>query len=457
MASKAGNILVVDDDKDVLYTAKLVLKPIFEKVVLVEDPVTIPELFSRIRFDVVILDMNFQQGVTSGKEGLEWLEKIIGLDDGCHVIMNTAYGDIQLAVDAMKLGAIDFIVKPWEKEKLLATVNTVYNLSKEKRKVRQLQGVESVLSQDINKPFASIVSESSIMQNVFRTIEKVAQTDADVLILGENGTGKELIAREIHRQSQRKKKPLIKVDLGSIAETLFESELFGHKKGSFTDAKEDRVGRFEVASGGSLFLDEIGNLSLQMQSKLLTVLQSRQVVPVGSNQPVPIDIRLISATNKPIYEMSDNQEFRTDLLYRINTVEIQLPPLRERVGDISVLARHFLKNYADKYDKHSLRLDARGIKKLEGYSWPGNVRELQHTIERAVILNSDGKLTPDDFLLKPDRKKAQQKSSSFKIEDMEKDAITNAIDKWDGNLTLAAKELGWGRSTLYRKMEKYGI
>lgn len=455
--SKEGNILIVDDDKDVLYTAKLVLKSKFDKVVLIEEPDTIPELLGRLTFDVIILDMNFQQGVTSGKEGLEWLQKILEIDPHAHVIMNTAYGDIQLAVEAMKLGAIDFIVKPWEKEKLMASVNTVYELSTQKRKIKRLENRESILNQEIDQPFSSIVSQSAAMQSIFKTIEKVAKTDADVLILGENGTGKELIAREIHRQSTRSGQPLIKVDLGSISESLFESELFGHKKGAFTDAKEDRVGRFEVSSGGSLFLDEIGNLSPPMQSKLLTVLQTRQVIPVGSNQPVDIDVRLISATNQAVHDMTDNGEFRSDLLYRINTVEIYLPPLRERVGDIALIAKHYLKQFGEKYQKQGLSLEPKAIKKLEDYDWPGNIRELQHAVERAVILANDSALRAEDFLLTSERKRSAKKSASFNIEDMEQKAIQNAIDKWEGNLTKAAKELGWGRSTLYRKMTRYGL
>lgn len=455
--SKSGNILIVDDDKDVLYTAKLVLKPFFEKIVLAEDPNTIPELLERITFDVIILDMNFQQGVTSGKEGIEWLKKIMESDPDAHVIINTAYGDIQLAVDAMKLGAIDFIVKPWEKEKLLASVQTVFDLSQQKQKVKKLENREAILNQDINSSFSSFISQSAAMKSVFNTIDKVAKTDADVLILGENGTGKELVAREIHRLSSRAKQSLIKVDLGSIAETLFESELFGHKKGAFTDAKEDRVGRFEVASGGSLFLDEISNLSGAMQAKLLTTLQSRHVIPVGSNKPISIDIRLISATNGPVHEMADNGEFRSDLLYRINTVEIYLPALRERVGDIALIAKHYLKVYSEKYSKTGLRIDTKAIKKLELHSWPGNVRELQHSVERAVILANNDVLHSEDFLLTSERKKTAKKSASFNIEDIERKAIENAIDKWEGNLTKAANELGWGRSTLYRKMTRYGL
>ena len=454
---KAGNILVVDDDKDVLYTAKLVLKSQFDKIVLVEDPGSIPELMDRLDFDVIILDMNFQQGATSGKEGMDWLEQILKMDPEAHVVINTAYGDIQLAVDAMKLGAIDFIVKPWEKEKLLASVQTVYELSRQKRKVRTLENREALLNQDINEPFSSFISQSNSMKNVFNTIEKVAHTDADVLILGENGTGKELVAREIHRQSGRSRNPLIKVDLGSIAESLFESELFGHKRGAFTDAKEDRTGRFEVASGGTLFLDEIGNLSGAMQAKLLTTLQSRQVIPVGSNKPIDIDVRLISATNMSVHEMAERGEFRSDLLYRINTVEIYLPALRERVGDISLIAKHYLGVYGDKYNKKELRIDRKAIKKLETYTWPGNVRELQHAVERAVILANSDVLYPQDFLLTSERKKSLKKAISFNIEDIERKAIEDAIDKWEGNLTKAAKELGWGRSTLYRKMTKYGL
>jgi len=457
MTSKTGNILVIDDDKDVLYTAKLVLKSKFEKIVLVEEPEAVPALMERFTFDVILLDMNFQQGDTSGKEGMEWLKRILEINPESHVIINTAYGDIQLAVEAMKLGAIDFIVKPWEKEKLLASVQTVFDLSLQKRKVKKLQNREEALDNEINRSFSTIVSQSKAMQAVFKTIEKVARTDADVLILGENGTGKELVAREIHRQSGRSAQSMIKVDLGSIAETLFESELFGHRKGAFTDAKEDRVGRFELASEGTLFLDEIGNLSSAMQAKLLTVLQSRQVIPVGSNKPIDIDIRLITATNKRIYELVEDRSFREDLLYRINTVEIQLPPLRERLGDVGLLAKHYLNVYSEKYEKENLKIDKKAIKKLEEYKWPGNIRELQHAIERAVILANEEVIFAEDLLLTAEVKKAARKAGSYKIEDMEKAAIENAIAKWEGNLTKAAGELGWGRSTLYRKMTRYEI
>ncbi|MEO1051545.1 MAG: sigma-54 dependent transcriptional regulator [Bacteroidota bacterium] len=454
---KNGSILIVDDDEDVLYTARMVLKQQFSTVHTEHSTEHILDAVKQHHYDVVILDMNFSAGATSGKEGLDWLVKIKKADPQVQVIMNTAYGDIQLAVDSMKKGATDFLVKPWEKEKLLSTVNTVFALGQSNKKVSQLKDQQKVLSGDLDRQYSDMISSSAAMQRVLAAIEKVAQTDANVLILGENGTGKELVARAIYKQSLRSEEAFIKVDLGAVSETLFESELFGHKKGAFTDAKEDRAGRFEVANMGTLFLDEIGNLSMPLQSKLLSVLQNRQVLRVGANAPTDIDIRLICATNRPVYQMVDEGDFRQDLLYRINTVEIEIPPLRERIEDIPLLLDHYLGTYTKKYNKEGLKTNASTVKMLKKYDWPGNIRELQHAVERAVIMSSGKVLEPTDFLLSSKREKPATDAGSLKVEDMEKHTIQQALKKCEGNLTKAAVELGWGRSTLYRKMKKYGL
>ncbi|MDO1447194.1 sigma-54 dependent transcriptional regulator [Rhodocytophaga aerolata] len=457
MSQLTGKILIIDDDIDVLHTARLILKKQFSIVRTESDPGNIYELLQKETFDVIILDMNFTYGQTGGQEGLHWLNEILKIDPTAHVMMNTAYGDIGLAVTAMRQGAIDFLVKPWEKEKLLSSVLTVYQLSQSKKEVKQLKHKQRLLSEDAASQFPEMIAVSASMQKVFATIEKVAATDANVLILGENGTGKELVARAIYRQSPRDDADFIKVDVGAISETLFESELFGHAKGAFTDAKEERAGRFEIASGGTLFLDEIGNLPLPLQAKLLTALQNRQITRVGSNKLIKIDIRLICATNQSVYAMVADGTFRQDLLYRINTVEIKLPPLRERTEDIPVLATHFLNLYAQKYRKPGMRISKETIKQLQHYSWPGNIRELQHAIERAVIMSDSYELTLDEFLLTAPSKKLDEKNLTYNLEEIEKTAIQQAIKKHQGNLSLAAKELGFGRSTLYRRMEKYGL
>ena len=450
-----GHILVVDDDPDVLHTARLALKRHYDQVSTESSPVRLESMIKREQIDIVLLDMNFKVGATSGNEGLYWLKKIKELCPDIYVIMNTAYGDIKLAVESMKLGAVDFLVKPWEKEKLLSTVNTVYQLAKSNEKVKKLEGRESALNQDIDAGYGSLLTDSPSMDKVLTMIDKVANTDASVLILGENGTGKELVAREIHRRSDRSREALIKVDLGALPESLFESELFGHVKGSFTDAKSDRPGRFEIADGGSLFLDEIGNISTPMQSKMLSVLQNKMVTRVGASRPVPFDVRIISATNQPLYDMVDSGGFRQDLLYRINTVEIELPPLRERKEDIGLLADHFLKMYGERYQKSGLKMEDRTRKQLLNYTWPGNIRELQHAIERAVIMSEGGSISAEDVL--PSRKEKARPSQSLKVEDVERHAMVKAIEKSGGNLSQAAEELGIGRTTLYRKMKKYGI
>ena len=454
---KRGHIVIVDDDDDVLITAKMILRNYFESVHTLNSPKTLESFIKANDVDLIILDMNFQTGATTGNEGLFWLRKIREFDKHIHVIMNTAYGDIQLAVECMKEGAIDFLVKPWEKEKLLTTAMNVRSIKESKKEIDHLDNTRLTLESDIQKEMGALVGKSKTMTKVYETIQKVAGTDANVLIMGENGTGKELVARAIHQLSKRKNKNFIKVDLGSLSETLFESELFGHNKGAFTDAKNDRMGRIEIAHEGSLFLDEIGNIEGKQQASMLSVLQNRQITRVGSNKAIDVDIRLICATNKDILQMVDNQEFRQDLLYRINTVELELPPLRDREGDIEILAKHFLIDYAKKYSKNIIEISTDALEKLNGYHWPGNVRELQHSIERAVIMSDSEVLSAEDFMIKEKKGTTVTSSTSLKVEDMEKEAILKAIDKHKGNLTSAAKTLGFGRSTLYRKMSKYGI
>jgi DNA-binding NtrC family response regulator len=459
MEKKDGSIIIIDDDQAVLYTAKLVLKQIFTQVKTLGHPSQLLPLLAKEPVDVILLDMNFAQGKTSGQEGLFWIQKIIAAAPDVHIVVTTAYGDIDLAVNAMKEGAKDFLIKPWEKEKLVATIVSAYEKKQSEREVNQLRQREQALSKDLDNGFSEIISESPAMEPVFETIRKVSGTDANVLILGENGTGKELVARALHRSSLRSEGPFIKVDLGAVTETLFEAELFGHAKGAFTGAVEDRAGRFEIATGGTLFLDEIGNLSLPLQAKLLTALQSRQIVRVGTNKPISIDARLICATNMPIYEKSaqDKPEFRQDLLYRINTVEVQLPPLRQRVDDIPVLLEHFLDKFSRKYQKDSLKVGERTMKQLQQYPWPGNVRELQHAVERAVIMSSTAKLEVEDFLMSRKQPPIATSRDTYNLEEVEKKTISEAIRKYQGNLSRASQELGMGRSTLYRKMKKYGL
>ena len=456
---KDGKILIVDDEEDIRLSLQLFLKQHFSTVVTEGNPYHIPRLLRQHEPDVILLDMNFRKGDTSGREGMEWLGKVIELSPQANVIMVTAYGEVQTAVQALKAGAIDFVSKPWRNEKLLATINAALELSKSKQKVQRLESKQQALTADIDQLFGDIIGVSPGIRQVFATIEKVAKTDANVLILGENGTGKELIARAIHRRSLRASEVFISVDLGAIPDTLLESELFGHKKGAFTDAREERMGRFEVASGGTLFLDELGNLSLPSQAKLLTTIQNRQILRVGSNEPTPIDIRLVCATNMPLYDMVQEGTFRQDLLYRINTVEIPLPSLRERVEDIPVLAQHFLQMYAKKYQKPGLEFAANTLHRLEEYQWPGNIRELRHAVERAVILSEGRKLQPNDFLLQDRSAPAQSDMDvpSYNLEEMERWAIQRTLTRHKGNISKAADELGLTRAALYRRLEKYGL
>jgi two-component system, NtrC family, response regulator HydG len=455
MTKFQGKILIVDDDSDVLITANMILKKHFQKVLTESDPSTIEKHLSN-NVDLIILDMNYKPGDTNGEEGMFWLKKIKKHSPDLPVIVHTAYGDVKLAVDAMKIGAVDFIEKPWNKEKFETTIINVFKLKQSENNLVALKGKQEILQQDIQSEFDDLIAVSESMKAVIKMANKVAATDANVLILGENGTGKEMIARLIHNNSLRKDLEFIPVDLGAITETLFESELFGHEKGAFTDAKTLRIGRIEAADRGTLFFDEIGNLALSLQSKLLTVLQNKKVLRLGSNNPIKVDVRYICATNKNLKELIDNQLFRDDLMYRINTVEIHLPPLRERKDDIPVLLDYFLKKYKRKYAKENLRFDKNSLKHLKNYRWSGNIRELKHAVERAVIL-CDSNLIKYKDLIPLETASDKFDSANVNINELEKQAMIKALRKCDGNLTIAAKEVGLSRSTFYRKMQKYGI
>jgi len=457
---KTGKILIVDDNTDILFALRLLLKKHFEIVHTQPNPEMIPALMSKVDYDVILLHMNFTKDASSGKEGFDWLDKILKIDPQSIVIFITAYGDVGGAVKAIKQGALDFITKPWQNEKLLATVSSAVKLKKSKDEVKELKTKQESLTEIINTPqtMPDFIGESEEMKKVFSTIQKVAETDASVLILGENGTGKELVARALHKYSQRKNEIFIGVDLGAVTETLFESEMFGHVKGAFTDAKTDRPGRFEVASGGTIFLDEIGNLPLPIQAKLLRVLELREVTRVGSSKPTKFDVRLICATNMPLQKMIAEGNYREDLLYRINTVEIVIPPLRERNGDIPILCDYFIKIYAKKYRKNLKKVSAAAIKKLQLHPWPGNVRELQHSLERAVIMSDGGMLQPEDFILSGrSSKNNDMELDTFNLDEVEKTIITKVLKKTGGNISIASKELGLTRTSLYRRMEKYGL
>jgi DNA-binding NtrC family response regulator len=449
-----GKLLIVDDNQSALSALKLFLQFEFRTVETLSNPSQIPSLLRSQSFDVVLLDMNFSAGVNSGNEGLFWLDKIKKTDPEVEVVMFTAYGDVELAVNALKRGAADFILKPWENEKLLATLKSALRIRNSQLEVKSLKTRESSIKTEINREKYPIIGSSPAMTKIMNMVHKVAVTDANVLITGENGTGKELIAREIHQNSNRKSELLVTVDMGAISESLFESELFGHKKGAFTDAREDRVGKFQLADKGTIFLDEIGNLPFAMQSKLLSVLQNREVIPVGSNQRIPIDIRLISATNCQLESLVQRKEFREDLLYRLNTIHIEIPPLRERTGDTELLITHFLKMYEKKYRKSSLKISGQALRKLIKYPWPGNIRELQHTIEKAVILADSPILKPEDFMF---RSVAVSDEATETIEQVEKRMIEAALEKYGDNLSTAAKQLGITRQTLYNKIKKYDL
>lgn len=450
-----GKILVVDDNNSILSALKILLPKYFEDVMLINNPNTLVNEICKNRYDVILLDMNFQAGLNTGNEGFYWLGEIKKYSPSSEVVFFTAYADIDLTVNAIKKGAFDFVVKPWDNAKLISTLMAAYELCNSKKEVKRLKEIKNE-----NKPESEMIwGNTPIMKNLKTLVTKVAKTDASILITGENGTGKDMLAKEIHRISLRNNKSMVTVDIASLPESLFESELFGHVKGSFTDAKNDRAGKFEVADEGTIFLDEIGNIPMNLQSKLLTTIQSKSIVRVGSNQPIPVNIRLITATNKDLEDMVHAGTFREDLLYRINTIHISIPPLRERKEDIIIFAKHFLNRYASKYEKGSLILDISAENRLLSYPWKGNIRELQHTIEKAVIL-SEGKIISDkDLYLSVLKNETQEKISTPEgtLEEMEKDMIKASLYKNEGNLSLVAQQLGVSRQTLYNKLKKYNL
>ena len=459
--TKQGTILIVDDNKGVLAAIDMLLSGTFKKVITISNPNRIPAMLETENIDVVLLDMNFSSGINNGNEGIFWLGEIRKISNDLPVVLFTAYADIELAVKTVKEGATDFVVKPWDNAKLIATLLSAYRLRQSQTEVKQLREKEIELKKQLTSGEELIWGDSPVMQQLHRLIEKVASTDANILITGENGTGKEMIAKELHRLSKRNKEVMIGVDMGAITETLFESELFGHVKGAFTDAKEDRAGKFEAANKGTLFLDEIGNLTYSLQSKLLAAIQSRQITRIGSNKPIDIDIRLICATNRNLNEMVQRNEFREDLLYRINTIHLEIPPLRERPEDILPLAERFITRFCKQYDKALLRLSDAACIKLKTHPWYGNIRELEHAIEKAVII-CDGNELPVELFQLPKRPETSRTGSdagteAATLEEMERKMIQKALDTCNGNLSAVAAQLGITRQTLYNKMKKFGL
>jgi DNA-binding NtrC family response regulator len=448
MQLKNAQILVIDDDEDVLIAMRLLLKSKVKEVVVNKNPNMIQSLMAGQKFDLVILDMNFNGLVNTGNEGIFWLNKIKQQSPEMDVILITAYADIDLAIRSLKLGASDFMVKPWKNAKVLETIIELL--------AKKNNGKPKKIALDSK---TRMIGDSAPMQDVFMKVKKVAATDANILILGENGTGKELIAQALHEQSHRKEMPFVKVDVGALTSTLFESELFGYKKGAFTDAREDRKGRFEAAHGGTLFLDEIGNITLQQQARLLSVLQNRRVTPLGSNESIAVDIRLVCATNLTIQNLADEQRFRKDLMYRINTVDITVPPLRDRDNDLELLADYFIGQYSEKYGKVVPQMQPSFLKKLHEHRFPGNVRELQYALERAVIMNDGNTMSEDDltFSAIENHIETQEAPSISNLEDLEKATILNVIEKNSGNISKSAKELGLTRTALYRRLNKYDL
>ncbi|MCB0487171.1 MAG: sigma-54-dependent Fis family transcriptional regulator [Cyclobacteriaceae bacterium] len=452
-----ATILIVDDDDFVLLSMKLMLEQQYREVVTTSDPNRIPALSQQYNPSLILLDMNFRQGDTSSNEGLFWLRQILKQGEDTQVILMTAYGEIQLAVEAIKEGAFDFIVKPWDNDKIQTTIANAISLGREKKEVRQLKSKQKTLASAINSHYPELIGESAAIEEIKNAIEKLGNTDADILILGENGTGKEVIARNLHRQSNRSSEVFISVDVGSLSESIFESELFGHKKGAFTDAKEDRVGRIEAASGGTLFLDEIGNLPLGLQSKLLTFLQHKKITRIGTNTEIDVNVRVICATNCNLSQLVKEKKFREDLYFRINTVELVAPPLRERPADVPVLANHYLRLFSNKYQKKVDVINDEAIDYLQHYAWPGNVRELQHAVERAIIMSEKEQLTVADFKFLSGENDRAASFDNYNLENVEAWAIKRAIKKHEGNISHAAKELGLSRGALYRRLERYGI
>jgi DNA-binding NtrC family response regulator len=448
-----GRILIVDDNKTLLSAIELALQPDFESVTCLSNPKQLPFVLQTEKIDVVLLDMNFVAGINSGNEGIFWLGEIKKSKPEIQVVMITAFGDVELAVKALKMGASDFVLKPWDNARLLETIKAAVHMKKSQDKINRIRDESGILANDQTKE-AEMLGHSTVMQRVLKMIDKVAPTNANVLITGENGTGKELIAKAIHRKSLRALQPMVGVDMGAITETLFESELFGHVRGAFTDAKTARDGKIKIADKSTLFLDEIGNLSLPLQAKLLAVLENRQVIPVGANHPIPVDIRLVCATNCNLDQMVAEGRFREDLLFRVNTIRIEAPPLRDRDEDIILLANHFLNQYAEKYHKLKLILSGKAKEKFRHYHWPGNVRELRHAMEKAVILSEGELLQPEDFHFRPTSERDDPHST---LEEMEKAMVEQALTESGGNMSSAASRLGITRQTLYNKAKKYGL
>ncbi|RKE98964.1 sigma-54-dependent transcriptional regulator [Ichthyenterobacterium magnum] len=460
MTKIKATILIIDDDEDVLLSAKLLLKKKYETVITKSSPKEINQLISKENIDVIILDMNYRIGFNDGKEGFYWLKHILSINKNMIVILMTAYGEIELAVNSIKLGAFDFILKPWSNEKFLATINAGLELSKSNHKISILKSTNAALQKNIDEKFGPIIGNSNEIKQLMTIVDKVSATDANVLILGENGTGKQHLAREIHKRSNQKNGPFIHVDLGSLSESLFESELFGHKKGAFTDAFEDKPGRFEMAENGTLFLDEIGNLPINLQSKLLTVIQDKKVSRLGEGIERSFNARLLFATNAPINQWVTEGKFRQDLLFRINTVEIEIPPLRNRPDDIIDFVNYFFNIFKSKYHKAHLKLSSEALKELKTHHWPGNVREIQHTIERGVIMSDGHEITPSDFNLVSLASVSNSDNSEFdslNLQEVEKLLVQKALDKHKGNISKAAKDLGLTRAALYRRLEKFDI
>jgi DNA-binding NtrC family response regulator len=451
-----GTLMIVDENRSILNSLEEITRPEFERVITLTDPNRINEMLRKYDVDIVMLDMNFKSGIHNGNEGLFWMREIFSHDRNISIIIVTASGDVELAVKAIKEGAVDFILKPWDNTKLLTTINVAWQLRLSRLEAANLKSDNQLLKKEINKGGEKIIlGASPTMINVMNIVRKVAGTDANVLITGENGTGKELVAREIHNQSRRSGELMVSVDMGSITETLFESELFGHVKGAFTDAREDRKGKFEVAHNGTLFLDEIGNLSLQSQAKLLSVLQNRFVVRVGSNKQIPINIRLICATNCDLMQMVHEGRFREDLLYRINTILIEVPPLRDRVDDIPILANYFLRVDSERYGKGAMKISTHAMEKISNHDWPGNVRELQHSIEKAVIMSDSPVLKPSDFVFHTSAGRSSYTEAT--LEEIEKRAIFETMKRYGSNLSMVADKLGITRQTLYNKIKKYDL
>jgi len=457
MSKTEGKILIIDDNEELLVAFRLTLGPYFNEIRTASSPSQIPSILEGETFDVILLDMNFTAGLNTGNEGFYWMKRILEADSEAAIVLITAYGNVEVAVKSIKEGATDFIQKSWDKDKILSTILSAYQIRKSKLQIRTLKSKQKHMVEKDDQEYNFCPSQSGAMQEVMRILNKVAPTEANILLLGENGTGKEVIAREIHRKSNRKDEMFVSVDLGSISENLFESELFGHAKGAFTDARTDRTGRLEIACGGTLFLDEIGNLPLSLQTKLLTAIQRKEIIKVGSNKTIPVDMRIICATNSAIYNLADEGRFREDLLYRINTIQIELPPLRERQEDIPLLANFFLEKYSRKYRKANMQISQLALNKLQKHYWKGNIRELMSTIEKAVILSEVQILKPGDFILSGIASTQTEDIQEYDLIKNEKQVIEKALRKFGDNLSLTAQKLGVNRTTLYNKMRKYGL